>query len=398
MFRKDLRFTSRSSSRAFAWVTAVAAAAMLLATVTPAPTLASERDEPSNLRAIDSRFSLEEFQDLSTYAKQENIALDKVLDRFAGLSQFYELLAEVRGKVGDSVVAAEWGFGSGTVYVHPSAVSPLRETYRNDKTEFVESNSPSEMDQQELTAEVHAAFAGKGFSSVEARYDFRSNAVDISVPLDTLHTRPFAEAVSQASTVAAEHSAKITVAPLTTQAEPDARGGMAYGSGCTGGFVVQSLGVHGISTAHHCTTKPSTYDGSNLGTTTAYGSRDVRWSRFSSGTAEPVFRYSSGNYRTVANASDPVVGATVCKYGITTGNTCDVVVSSGHCVTYSGFPQFCGQFRTDNRDAAGGDSGGPWYYGSRAHGIHSGGSDIGNYDQFSGIGSLALLGVTVITG
>ncbi|GEL94229.1 hypothetical protein CCO02nite_08870 [Cellulomonas composti] len=49
----------------------------------------------------------------------------------------------------------------------------------------------------------------------------------------------------------------------------------------------------------------------------------------------------------------------------------------------------------DNKGARG-DSGGPWFYGTKALGLYSGFAP-GDSDWFSGIGSLNLLGVVVIT-
>lgn len=377
------------------WLAVAAAAAFMLATAAPGVTLAAPPAQVGEATAIDNRFTPEEYADLSTYAKEEGLPLDEVLNRFAGLGEFYERLDEGRAKTGDNLVGAEWGFGAGTLYVHESALGAVRDVFASQSISVVESDSPNEAAQDRLATRVAAVLAANGSGVFEVHYDLHANVVEVSVPDVEADISPHSWAA--ASAVAAEYESTIKVVPLSAQSEPDARGGMAY-STCTGGFVVQSLGVYGISTAHHCTTKPSTYDGSNLGTTSASSTRDVRWARFTSGTPQPVFRYGWGSYRTATASSNPVVGAAVCKFGTTTGNTCDVVVSSGHCVTYTGFPEFCGLYRTDNRDADGGDSGGPWYFGSRAHGIHSGGSDAGNYDHFSGIGSLNLLSLTVVVG
>jgi streptogrisin C len=344
--------------------------------------------------AGDDRFTPEEYEDARTFALEEGLELSTVLDRFAGLGDFYAGLEKLRAADENLLVGAEWGHGSGFVWVTERGRLLAEETFINAPVGVAVSTAPSERDQQRLLDSVADSLIDN-FGLFDLQFDFKRNvlevAVDPSSPAKSALPADVARAASEAGT-----SVVIVERDLGSPL-PDARGGMAY-STCTGGFVVQSLGVYGIGTAHHCITKPSTYDGSNVGTTTAYSTRDVRWSRFTSGTPQPVFRYGWGNYRTVTSSSNPVIGGLVCKFGTTTGNTCDVVVSSGHCVTYANFPQFCGLYRTGNRDAAPGDSGGPWYYGSRALGIHSGGDNFWNYDQFSGIGSLNLLGVTVITG
>lgn len=116
-----------------------------------------------------------------------------------------------------------------------------------------------------------------------------------------------------------------------------------------------------------------------------------------SGWGSPQFLIATNNFRTATSSSNPVVGAEVCEYGKTTIQSCDIVEASSICVTYTGFPQYCGLFKTRRNFAAGGDSEGPWFFGNRAHGITSG-IIPGDADLFSGVGSLNLLSVIVVTG
>lgn len=152
--------------------------------------------------------------------------------------------------------------------------------------------------------------------------------------------------------------------------------------------------TYGISTAHHCDVLPGSYDGASLGATSALSNRDVRWTRFNSASAaSKSFRADWSDIRTVTSAADAVVGANVCHFGISTGKACSTVASKNNCVTYEGWPQFCGLFRTTSKVSDVGDSGGPWYGTNAARGVHSG--SIGGSSLFSGIGSLALLNVVV---
>lgn len=84
----------------------------------------------------------------------------------------------------------------------------------------------------------------------------------------------------------------------------------------------------------------------------------------------------------------------LCKYGRTSGLTCDTVHDRTTCRD-----AYCNLIAMDHRYAAGGDSGGPWFWGGTAYGVHSGWKydfPSGNYDQYTRIYStLSELGVSL---
>lgn len=57
----------------------------------------------------------------------------------------------------------------------------------------------------------------------------------------------------------------------------------------------------------------------------------------------------------------------LCKYGRKSGQTCDKVRSLQTCRN-----SYCSLVDMHNRKADGGDSGGPWFLGGTAYGVHSG--------------------------
>ena len=63
----------------------------------------------------------------------------------------------------------------------------------------------------------------------------------------------------------------------------------------------------------------------------------------------------------------PRKGIKVCNFGKTTGAKCDEIyklnIANG---------SYKGLVATKKHNTSGGDSGGPWYYGGTAYGIHSG--------------------------
>ncbi len=72
-------------------------------------------------------------------------------------------------------------------------------------------------------------------------------------------------------------------------------------------------------------------------------------------------RYADGR------AGMPSVGTSLCKYGKTTGKTCSKVKYRNVST-----PRLRHLVMTEKYVSSGGDSGGPWYSGGTAYGIHLG--------------------------
>lgn len=338
-----------------------------------------------------------ELEDLRFFAEQEGVPLEEMVTRFAGVSEFTASVNDLRAKHPEALVHAVWGDGSGVVYVRPGYAHVAESTLaaRGAPGSVTERDAMTEVERGKLASEVSAALPAGLADGSMVSVDPLGLGVTVSL-LERAVARTDPSALDGARAVAAGVSRVLTVETVPAGPETTARGGRAYGS-CTGAFVVRSGSTYGISTAHHCGSTPTSYDGSSTGTTTALSNRDVRWTRFTSGTPQYTFQSNWYSYTTATSSGDPVSGSPVCKFGMKTGKTCDTVTTTGNCVTYSGWPTFCGLFKTDNYYSAPGDSGGPWYYGSTARGVQSGRNTFFNYDLFSGVGSLNLLGVTVYT-
>ena len=91
-----------------------------------------------------------------------------------------------------------------------------------------------------------------------------------------------------------------------------------------------------------------------------------------------------------------VVGDPVCKYGRTTGYTCGTIESKTYDPDGSE-TQFAATFiYVDGGDvnlSEPGDSGGPWFYGTSAYGIHHGG--LGNDSVFMAQNYMRVLDIRV---
>lgn len=144
---------------------------------------------------------------------------------------------------------------------------------------------------------------------------------------------------------------------------------------CTAGFPATYGSLSGLTTAKHCRNdldvdfKDLIYNASVF---TSNSDGDLQWHRAKT-TVNSQFRYDWGSYRPVWANVKPSGGTSVCRFGASSGSDCSSIYQINVCNTYSSGDTYCGLIRTHrytgSRD---GDSGGPWYYGNNAYGVHSG--------------------------
>ncbi|MFG3260147.1 S1 family peptidase [Streptomyces sp. NPDC048172] len=145
---------------------------------------------------------------------------------------------------------------------------------------------------------------------------------------------------------------------------------------CSAGFNVRNGSTYYFVTAGHCTDGAGNWY-TNSGRTTLIGpsagssfpTNDYGLVRYSSGVAHPGTVGSVD----ITRAADPTVGQTVTRRGSTTGTHSGRVTALNATVNYGGGDIVYGLIRT-TVCAEPGDSGGPLYSGSTAHGLTSGGS------------------------
>lgn len=107
------------------------------------------------------------------------------------------------------------------------------------------------------------------------------------------------------------------------------------------------------------------------------GYADLQWHTTSAQPIEPIFHASPTSARPQQGKGQGAVGQFLCHFGQTSGYSCATV----RTITYKpyntdmcGFASSCKPVysRTSECTSAGGDSGGPWFYGNTPHGVHSG--------------------------
>ena len=339
-----------------------------------------------------SSFSPAELEDLGTYALLNGRELAGVEEQFSGVSDFIGMVAEAQEQLPDAFVYAEWGHGSGLLVVRPGGYETARELVVRSgaHSEVLKRDVPAERVQQEIVNAVAQSLDESLVERSEVSYDYETNRILVSVESAfSVKNVPISERLM---TQASQSGTRIEVVSRDTEiSEAAARGGMNYSS-CTGGFIGKPFGstYRGIITAKHCTTRPSSYDGNPTiasGSSTILG-KDLRFTRFASGTYNNTFRYTSGSFRSATSTINPVVGAVACKYGRITGRFCTTIAKNG--VSAGGNT---GMSQTKDGSVQPGDSGGPWYYGNAAMGITYGYTyPVGQptnplTDLFTGIGT-----------
>lgn len=185
-------------------------------------------------------------------------------------------------------------------------------------------------------------------------------------------------------------------------AEPEVvRGGVQIHS-CTTAFTASNNTYRGVLSAAHClNTAPTRPAGSNVlayRTYEHFGSHgDARFWRTTDSTPNSIVLGGTGRTQTITSRVDTRSnGIPVCNVGRTRGGIgCAEVRRWNHSFTYDGV-RLSRMAQTTGTFTQGGDSGGPWYHGNGAYGVHFGKS--GGYSTYSRIFDVeAVLGVRVNT-
>ena len=232
----------------------------------------------------------------------------------------------------------------------------------------------------------------------EADINLRENRVEVYV-----QEGESARAMLSGAALALPDGVTVTAVPALSQPEAPIYGGAylsGWSSSCTGGFPVRhSSGTLGYTTAAHCEDSqwvwdyvdeayyPLTFQGQ------LYDSyRDVQWHTTPGYTPDNWVYTGGSSYREITSARGRTaqsVGDWVCKYGITTYYTCGYIEST----SYNSYWVLVG--RAGYNLSEPGDSGGPWFSGNAAYGIHSAGS--GDKSIYMPINYISGLGISVLT-
>ena len=345
--------------------------------------------------------SVTELEDIRQLAADLKLPLDEAIARFGPQDDFLAVLELLQNEYSDVYAGAaylptERADAWIALTTRPddkllsvlAALPLLVEVYTAAPIDAVELTNA----EQELFA---AASEDPGIAAVEAGVDPRSGSVELTYV-------PAADAVNDFALqrLARKLHVNLTVSQVdavTTFEDAAVHGGEAIND-CTAAFTgTYSGGAPVITTAGHCNNNQASYGGYSApfwGEVNGVSSNgDIQWHYIPGATIENKFRYTSaGGLRYILGKPDPVAGQGACYWGKTTGNHCTTVSMVNKCLSGSS----CKLFFASNHTAAGGDSGGPWYWNNNGIGVMKGYTTSGTAMDFASmISTLSTAGVDV---
>jgi hypothetical protein len=340
--------------------------------------------------------------DLATMAEEDGISLEEAQSKYGWHEPFSRVVQQIRVAYPESFAGARiedegpWIAFKGEA---PAAsvdllkgLTPLVD---------VRSNRPyTEAELDERLIRTHfALLASDLVADAESGYDIETGEITINVvPEDSATTDGGASPLGALVPDDPDMPVHVSVVAGIRAEDHYVRGGGSLSS-CTAGFAVSRyIGhtlVYGLSTAGHCGDSQN-YEGRAVLSFKAehQGSwGDMQW-HSSSERVSDDFHASASDIRDTAAVGFATEGQALCRYGKTTGKECSNVYQLNHCNGSR-----CRLTLMNTNEAAGGDSGGPWFYGTTAHGIHQGEKFYwGAKDLFTPVTYLDEgIGVSVIT-
>jgi hypothetical protein len=261
---------------------------------------------------------------------------------------------------------------------------------------------------------VHNGFKRAGYTDLTSSYDLADGTIEVeAVPLPGQSGR--SARLQRAQLPASLRAPDIQV--TFREALPGGATSAVHGGGkleftggnslkCTGAFNVRKGTVKGLTSAWHCKL-PFTFKNLNgaheyrITHRGAHGGQwgDFRWFSVSGSETDDFYWTWGNNRRDVQSVRHSRLGEELCRFGRRTGRMCgDHVYKKNVSRTHDGRDlkrmTIMHRMRSDK-----GDSGGPWYWGRAAIGVHHGWKRVHliRRDMFSEAGRLdEALGVTVL--
>ncbi len=220
---------------------------------------------------------------------------------------------------------------------------------------------------------VHDAVRAAGFEDVTTTYDLETGDVEVEmVPSKAGRRVPRDELLRTVPALGDN------VRVALTQELPAGREAL-YGGGkmlaCTAAFMVKKGASQGYLTAGHCpnsTEWQQNWAGGEGGHATFKAEHkgmwgDLQWHTNNGNTLSSDFYDNVNHTRPASSLGFAVEGMTLCRLGKTTGKRCDEVRKTN--TSSQGYHRLVSM---KNEYADPGDSGGPWFAGSKLFGVHSG--------------------------
>ncbi|MEV0202590.1 S1 family peptidase [Nonomuraea sp. NPDC050691] len=363
-----------------------------------------------------------EMEDLQQAATEEGITLEQAVARYGWQDDFVKVANQARDSFPDTyagAVVAEDGSSASIAFKGevPATVTDLARTV-HAPVKVVGGRPYSEEELRQTLKTTHYEILARADVATSAgEYDVERGVVTIEAqpkePLaDPAAKERFRAALQLARLAGSNPAIKVEVKVADqVEVQPQAYirgGGLLNTTGaqtvCTTGFTVKKGSTTGISTAAHCgddsklryhnhdtndytiVTRKSRHEG---------GHGDMAWYSRGGYTAAKTFYYNKGKTRYVDETRWAVQGVRLSNYGRTSGYKSSAkIYRINVCVD-----RVCDMVAMDKMNTKGGDSGGPWFNGTSAYGIHMGWAKIGGKKRsmYSEVRYLPqALGVTVL--
>lgn len=375
----------------------------------------------SNQKTRAATFDENELTDLATAAKSSGVSVASLKATHAGVTEFARVVDALQASLPDEFVQAGLGTADdptpwivftekpdvavlGQLAGLPVAVDVLYGAPASSaELEQTVSTLASALGSQPGVLSSGAGVVGKG-DAIEAYYALDSSAAGKAAATDKQSLEDAVLVKVAAASADGKLPVKVDIVQRAqgSQTEATVEGGRDLNHAdsndpeCTGGFTVSRGSEKGMVTAQHCA-NGLRYNGAlgviqyvTAARDSKSGHTDLQYHRTLSGNStNNQFRatgYNSSD-RTVIAAVNPVSGQVACHWGRTSGYSCSKVASTNYCETYAGFGTVCNLNSTTADISQGGDSGGPWFYGEDAIGVHSGAA-VGSYSLFTRISAI----------
>ncbi|WP_028708176.1 hypothetical protein [Propionicicella superfundia] len=374
------------------------------------PAAATAGATPSSPRSGNRTTAQALGDDIAAYAEANGRTPADVAEYTRGQEDFNVAAEEVRRADPRAYVTAVWdGPDSGRTAIYVTHAS--RKAAAKHRFRVVVTDAMSETERDALADRLIAKAVSviPGVTTAGAEIDPLTERLTLTYSQSETAARSRATSVSAADVTSAlrgvtgaENLKGIAVSSIDEQATQEyGSGGNGGGGACTAGFTAKRGSSPAITNTSHYGF-PSLYDGARLSSrrqTSAAGG-DVSSFLTSGGTLTNSMRYDWGKCRKIKHSWDPTVGNVVCHFGIASGQSCAKATATGYKQWFSDRGT-AGQLVTvDKNISKSGDSGGPWFWSDRAHGIHMGTCSRWSIvvSCFTRIGALDGIGTKVYTG
>ncbi|MGV9374195.1 hypothetical protein ACWDRB_00170 [Nonomuraea sp. NPDC003707] len=372
----------------------VAVAAAIAISTVPAVAYGDTPD-PEEETAIEDP-AVSELEDIRQTAAEEGITLEEATALYGWQDDFAAAANQARDSYPDTyagAVIAEDGRSAWIAFKGeaPAAMADLTRTVPVP-VRVIGGRAYSEEELRQTLKTTHYSILDRPDVATSAgEYDIETGVVTIETQPKEPLTDPAAKERFRArlQPVQAANSAVKVEVKVVDQLElvPEAyiRGGGYLDDDdkiCTTAFTVKQGSVRGVATAAHCagssTVQYLNHGTSSFNTITRQrrhegGHGDMAWYSRGSYTAARTFYWNHSKTRYVDDTRWSVQGLAVSNFGRSTGyKGSPKVYRINICVD-----RLCDMVAMDKHYTKGGDSGGPWFRGNTAYGIHMGWTRIG---------------------